>query len=115
MTETHSAMGLLYTTWPDQASAEAAARTLLKEGLIACANILGASTSIYRWQGEVETAQEIIVLFKTSTAKAGAARTRIAALHPYDEPAILNLAVHAEGTAPGFLNWVNAETSGGEI
>jgi periplasmic divalent cation tolerance protein len=115
MIETHSTMGLLYTTWPNQPSAEAAARTLLDERLIACANILGASTSIYRWQGEVETAQEIIVLFKTSTAKADAARARITALHPYNEPAILNLAVHAEGTAPGFLTWVERETSGGGI
>lgn len=115
MTETHSAMGLLYTTWPDRASAEAAAHTLLDERLIACANILGASTSIYRWQGQVETADELVALFKTSQAKAGAARDRIAALHPYEEPAILNLAVDANGTSADFLVWIEGETAGGEV
>jgi len=114
MTKAHSAMGLLYTTWPDTASAQAAARTLLEERQIACANILGQAQSIYRWQGKVETAQEIIVLFKTSAAKADAARTRIAALHPYDEPAILDLAVRSEGSSSAFLRWIAEETGGGE-
>ncbi len=48
MTRPESAMGLLYTTWPDRESAEAAAEALLAEGLIACANILGEARSVFR-------------------------------------------------------------------
>ena len=110
MTAAQSAMGLLYTTWPDARSAEDAAEVLLSEHLIACANILGESRSVYRWNDAIERSHETIVLFKTSAAKAQAARTRIAQLHPYDEPAILDLTVGSGGSSPGFLDWVNAET-----
>ncbi len=112
MTAAHSAMGLLYTTWPDARTAEDAAEVLLSEHLIACANILAESRSIYRWNNSIERSHETIVLFKTSAAKADAARTRIAQLHPYDEPAILDLAVGETGSSRGFLDWVNAETGG---
>ena len=109
MTKAHSSMGLVYTTWPDRASAEAAARTLLNERLIACANILGTSTSIYRWQGKVETSNEVIALFKTGTRQLEALRDRIGELHPYDEPAIISLNVDANGSSAAFLAWVEEE------
>ncbi len=112
MTKAQSAMGLIYTTWPDEASAMAAAHTLLDDKLIACANILGSSTSVYRWQGAVETASEIAVLFKTSSARAAELQARLMELHPYDEPAILNLCVEKTGSSPAFLAWVDDETAG---
>lgn len=103
-------MKLIYTTWPDTASAETAAARLLEDRLIACANVLSASTSIYVWQGEVKREQEIIALFKTSARTAGAARDKLAELHPYDEPCIIALEVDAAPSAQGFLDWVEAET-----
>lgn len=107
-----SDMAILYTTWPDEARAAAAAETLLDERLIACANMLGTAQSIFRWQGETCREAETVVLFKTGAATAGALRDRIAALHPYDEPAIVQLAVEDAGTAPAFAAWVAGETAG---
>ena len=107
---TQNALGLLYTTWPDSDGPERAAQTLLEEGLIACANILGEARSVFRWQGEICRETEIIALFKTSTAQAAAVRDRLAALHPYEEPCILNLGVSEAASAPGFVHWVNSET-----
>lgn len=112
MTGSQSAMGLIYTTWPDEESAQAAARTLLEEGLVACANILGPSRSMFHWQGEVQCEIEIVALFKTGAASAERTARRIAELHPYDEPAVLNLRVDGQGSSPGFLDWVSAQTSG---
>jgi len=109
MSRPASAMGLLYTTWPDAQSAEDAAEALLSEGLIACANILGEARSVFRWRGEVHRETEIIALFKTSAGKAARTAERIADLHPYDEPAVLNLCVDAEGSSAGFLAWVRSE------
>jgi periplasmic divalent cation tolerance protein len=111
MNRPESAMGLLYTTWPDPQTAEAAAQALLAEGLIACANILGEGRSIFMWEGEVQHAAESVALFKTSAAGAEAAAQRIAELHPYEEPAILNLGVEAWGSSPAFIAWVAAQTS----
>jgi len=110
MPELKSAMGLLYTTWPDAESAEAAAEALLAEGLIACANIIGEARSVFRWKGEVQRETEIVVLFKTNAAKAERTAARIADLHPYDEPAVLNLAVDPSGSSAAFLAWVASET-----
>lgn len=103
-------MKLLYTTWPDEESAQRAAGRLLEDRLIACANILGASTSIYAWQGEVKREREIVALFKTSAKTASAARDRLIELHPYDEPCIIALEVDRAPSAKGFLDWVEAET-----
>lgn len=111
MTGHTSAMGLLYTTWPDAGGAEAAAEVLLGEGLIACANILGESRSVFQWREEIRHERETIALFKTSRKRAEAAAARIAQLHPYDEPAILNLSVDPSGSAANFLSWVEQTTN----
>ncbi|TGY87603.1 divalent-cation tolerance protein CutA [Marinicauda algicola] len=106
-------MCLLYTTWPAAAPAREAAAALLEEGLIACANILSGSTSIYRWQGEVKEEGEIVALFKTAADRAERARDRLVALHPYEEPCVIALGVETGASAPGFLDWVEAETRRG--
>ncbi len=108
---TDSPMGLLYTTWPDTESAESAAEAVLAEGLCACANILGESRSLFRWEGEMRREREIIALFKTSAGKAAALCDRLARLHPYDEPCVIALGVNETGSAPGFLAWVRGEVS----
>jgi periplasmic divalent cation tolerance protein len=107
-----SDMAILYTTWPDEESAATAAETLLDERLIACANFLGAARSIYRWQGETRSEIETVVLFKTGAGQAARVRDRLIALHPYDEPAIVQLGVEAAGTSPAFAAWVAGETPG---
>lgn len=110
MSASSGPMGLLYTTWPDAGSAEAAAEALLAEGLIACANIMGEARSLFRWQGEVQRESEIIALFKTGADKAERTAKRIADLHPYDEPAVLNLCVDPTGSSSAFIAWVASQT-----
>ena len=111
MPDADTTVCLLYTTWPDEESVERAALRLLEMRLIACANVLGASRSIYRWEGEVQTDREIIALFKTSSATAGQAKAQITALHPYDEPCILALDANPALSANSFQDWVVAQTS----
>lgn len=105
-------MAVLYTTWPDAESAGRAAETLLDERLIACANVLGTAQSIFRWRGETRRESETVVLFKTAAARAATVRSRLLELHPYDEPAIVQLAVQADGTSPAFAAWVAQESRG---
>lgn len=102
---------LLYTTWPDQASAEAAGRACVEAGLAACVNVLAPTTSIYRWQGAVEQATETPMLVKTTAARAPAARAFLLVRHPYDTPAIVALPLSTELSHAPFLDWIAAETS----
>ena len=101
----------IYTTWPDPASAETAAGALVEAELCACANILPGMTSVYRWQGEIETAQECVMILKTTETRAPALRDRIMALHPYDTPCILALPVEAAASAPEFFAWIAEQTA----
>ncbi|OYW87274.1 MAG: divalent-cation tolerance protein CutA [Sphingobium sp. 32-64-5] len=103
-----SAIALVYTVFPDEESARAAARAAIAERLAACANILAPCTSIYEWQGEVTENVEIPVILKTTAAQADALIERIAAMHPYEVPAILSWPIVRAPHA--FAKWVNGQT-----
>jgi len=98
---------LIWSTFGDMHSAEAVADTLLEERLIACANILPAVRSLYRWNGERGEGSEVAVLFKTRADLLEKATARLEALHPYDAPAISGWRCDAAGAAT--LGWLNAD------
>ena len=99
----------VYATFGSEEEARFVSRTLVEEGLAACANILAPCRSVYRWQGEVEEADEIAVLFKTAAARGDALLARIAELHSYDVPAAVVWPI-ADALAP-YRRWVEEETS----
>lgn len=99
---------LVLTNLPDLASAQALARSLVEQKLAACANILPAVKSVYRWQGALEEADEVSVLLKTSAARYAELEAAIGALHPYALPEII--AVPIVAGLPAYLAWVAAET-----
>ena len=81
------------------------ARTLVEEKLAACANLLPGVESLYRWQGEVETAQEIVVIFKTNRDRYYQLEKRLQELHSYEVPEVVALRVEA-GALP-YLRWID--------
>ncbi|MFT0861216.1 divalent-cation tolerance protein CutA [Ancylobacter sp. G4_0304] len=101
---------MIYTTWPSPVEAEAAGRAIVADGLAACVNILPGMVSIYRWQGEIERAQETVMLLKTREDLAEAVAQAVRARHPYEVPAILFLPV--TGGDGAYLDWIEAETEG---
>ncbi|CAN5503222.1 divalent-cation tolerance protein CutA [soil metagenome] len=101
-----SEIALIRTTFGDTARAEQVARTVITERLAACAT-LDQVRSIYRWDGAVEQADEVAVLFKTSVEAAPALRARIAALHDYDVPVIEHWNVETDAPA---ADWVRNST-----
>lgn len=94
---------VVLTSWPDAATARAAARQLIEERLAACANLVPAIESIYRWEGKLETANEVLMILKTTIGRYAQLETRVKALHPYDVPEILGLPV-TEGLN-AYLRW----------
>lgn len=79
---------LIWCPFPDRDSAANAARTLLDEKLIACANIVPAMLSLFEWNGERGEQEEAGMLLKTDAALLDQAIARLASLHPYELPAI---------------------------
>ena len=103
---------VIYTTWPDAETAEAAAAEAVAERLAACANILQPMESIYHWKGAVERSGEIPVLFKTSCDTAPALRDWLVERHPYETPCVVALPVDPRLSSDGFLIWVAQESPG---
>jgi periplasmic divalent cation tolerance protein len=100
---------LVLTNLPDADAARTLAGRLVEERLAACVNILAPCTSVYRWQGRVEEAQEVPLLVKTTAARYAALEAAIRAAHPYALPEIVALPV--DRGLPDYLAWVAAETS----
>ena len=100
---------LLYLTCANKDEAKTIARTLIDERLIACANILGKMTSVYRWEGTVVEDEEIAGLLKTRRDMAARATERVKELHSYDLPCVVGLPI--QGGNPDFIGWLNCEVS----
>ena len=101
---------VVLTTVPDLECAEAIARVLVEERLAACVNIGGAMTSIYRWNGSIESATEHQLVIKTARERVASVHDRVVALHPYERPEFLVLDV--SGGDAAYLAWITAETDG---
>ena len=101
---------IVLTTLPVEADADAIVTALVEERLVACANVLPAMQSVYRWQGHVEKAEERQVVMKTTSAQVPPLQSRLQTLHPYDVPEFLVLAV--AGGAEAYLRWMADSTNG---
>ena len=93
-----------YITLPSSEQALALGRILIEEKLAACIHVLPAMTSIYAWQGQIETAAECLLLAKTSSLRKESLLARVKAWHPYELPCILFLPITG-GHAP-YLEWL---------
>ena len=100
---------LVITNLPDRPSAERLADALVAKRLAACVNILAPCRSVYRWKDEVQHDEEHPVLVKTTAERYAELEAGIRALHPYELPEIIAVAI--ERGLPGYLAWVTAETS----
>jgi periplasmic divalent cation tolerance protein len=99
---------LVFTNAPDRAIAEKIARTLVEQKLAACVNILAGCTSIYRWDGMVETAAEVPMLIKTRADIYPEVEAAIKGMHPYELPEIVGLPI--EQGSREYLEWINSAT-----
>jgi len=99
----------IYVVFADADEAERIGRIAVEERLAACVNILGPVRSTYRWQGAVETADEVAAIFKTTQASTDALIARIASLHSYDVPCITSWPV--EKALAAYADWVEDGTA----
>jgi len=72
--------------------------------LAACVNLVPAAEAIYRWEGKVETASEVLAIFKTTRAAYPAFQQALTQLHPYEVPEII--AISPDEVAAPYRKWV---------
>jgi periplasmic divalent cation tolerance protein len=101
---------IVLTTAGSQEEAQEIAQALVERHLAACVNIISSLESIYRWQGEVEHAQEWLLLIKTTASAFAKVRDAITELHSYDVPECILLSIE-DGSA-AYLDWIGESVTG---
>jgi periplasmic divalent cation tolerance protein len=95
---------IVFTTCGSQEEAEKIARNLVENRLAACVNIIPQVRSIYRWEGKVESAEEWLLVVKTTADKFVQVREAIRSLHSYELPECVAIPIE-EGSAE-YLRWI---------
>ena len=101
---------LVLSTFPDRGNARRIAEKLVTQDLAACANITAQVESIYRWQGKIESATEVLAVFKLAANGYEVFEKALKALHPYKVPEIIALPV-THGSKE-YLRWVCENCAG---
>ena len=109
MSESEAEVRVVLVTAPDADAAAGLARSLVEERLAACVNVVPTVRSIYRWEGAVEEAAEVLLVIKTRADRCPALASRVRDLHPYDVPEVLELT--AVGGSAAYLDWVRTESA----
>src|SRR5271157_981777 len=102
---------VVLSTCATQEEAEKLARLLLDERLAACVNVIPRTRSYYRWKGAIESADECLLLVKSSRELFSSIRAILEKEHSYEVPELLALPV-VEGAA-NYLNWLLANLRSG--
>jgi periplasmic divalent cation tolerance protein len=95
-------------TVPDEGSAGRIAQALVAEGLAACVNVLPRLSSVYRWEGEVRSSEEVLLILKTRQERYAALEARVKELHPYTVPEIIALPI--QQGSKDYLDWLLQST-----
>lgn len=98
---------VVLVTAPGVEVARSLAHALVEARLAACANLVPGVRSVYRWEGEVQEDEEVLLVLKTRADRGSELASRIRELHPYDLPEVLELP--AVGGSAAYLDWVRAE------
>jgi periplasmic divalent cation tolerance protein len=95
----------VYMTAGSKEEASTIGRRLVEEKLAACVNIIDGMTSIYRWEGKLESASESVLIAKTMSKNVESLTERVKTLHSYDCPCIVTLDI--QNGNHDFLSWIN--------
>ena len=98
----------MLTTVGSAADADRIAGELVENRLAACVNIISSMRSVYRWKGNVERDDELLLLIKTSEDRLEELRHRLRAVHPYELPELIVIA--PESLAPDYAEWIEEST-----
>ena len=94
---------LVMCTFPSADEARQIGTQLIELQAAACVNLVPSIESIYRWDGKIKDATEVLALIKTTANNFPELQARIDELHPYDVPEVI--AVPIERGAPAYLSW----------
>jgi periplasmic divalent cation tolerance protein len=96
---------LVLTMTSNETEARKIAHGLVDRRLAACVNIVPRVQSVYRWEGKVESAEEFLLLIKTTSTRTDELQAAICELHSYELPEFVVIAM--ESGSEQYLNWIS--------
>ena len=96
------------STCKDRRQASSIAKTLVRERLAACVNIIPNVSSVYAWKGKIEEGREVLLVIKSRAALSKRLTARIRELHSYSVPEVVTMKIDSGN--PGYLRWVREST-----
>jgi periplasmic divalent cation tolerance protein len=96
---------VILVTAKDEQEAEKISQWLLKERLIACANIVSPVTSFFHWSGQTEKAEECMIVMKSRRDLFAPVAEHVKRLHSYEVPEVLALPIVDASKA--YLDWMS--------
>jgi len=97
---------IILNTCPDKESAIRVANFLVENRLAACVNIVPGLTSVYHWQGQIESGEECLLLIKSTRSAYDAVESAIRRIHPYELPEVI--AVPLTTGFNGYFAWISS-------
>ena len=95
---------IVLTTAGSEEEARNIALALVDRRLAACVNIVAQLESVYRWQGNVESSREWLLIIKTTADRFPSVRDAIQEMHSYELPECI--ALNIEDGSSGYLEWL---------
>jgi periplasmic divalent cation tolerance protein len=95
---------MIMVTCPSRKEARAIADSLLKERLVACANIIPGVESKFWWKGKLDIAGEILLITKTAKVNFKKVELEVKKIHSYEVPEIIAIPITAG--SKDYLNWI---------
>ena len=99
---------ITFSTCKDLREARRIARTLVREKLAACVNVVPRVSSIYAWKGKIEEGREVLLVLKSRASLSKRLAARVKQLHSYEVPEVVTIPI-ASGN-PDYLRWIREST-----
>ncbi len=100
---------VVLSTAPNGEAAAQLAAMLVGDGLAACVNVVDGMRSFYRWEGEVQSDDEVLMIIKTDAGHLDALTEALVSEHPYECPEVVALPI--AGGYEGYLSWLSESLS----
>jgi periplasmic divalent cation tolerance protein len=90
--------------------AERIANKLLTQRKAACVNIIPKVRSLFWWKGELDSADEAVLIVKSKASLVDEIVSLVREAHSYEVPEVIALPLI--GGNPDYLNWMSDELGG---
>jgi periplasmic divalent cation tolerance protein len=102
---------VVHITTKDEAEARKLAGLLLEQRHAACVNIVPGVSTLYRWQGKMESGSESLMIVKTKSSHLRDIIALVQKSHSYQVPEVIALPIN--GGSADYLAWLEDELEGG--